>query len=73
MYACNLETGRGFFEGVCALSDQDCISSDPPPHTSRIDSRECHSQKLGTGRVIPSRGKSLKVFRIVAEVRQNTV
>jgi hypothetical protein len=30
MYACILETGRGFFEGVCALNDQACIFSDPP-------------------------------------------
>jgi hypothetical protein len=30
MYACIYETGGGFFEGVCALSDQACISSDPP-------------------------------------------
>jgi len=31
MYACIREIGGGFFEGVCALSDQSCISSDPPP------------------------------------------
>ena len=31
MYACILETGRGFFEGVCVLSDQTRISPDPPP------------------------------------------
>src|SRR5215207_5006190 len=31
MYACVLETGCRFFEGGCALSDQACISSDPPP------------------------------------------
>src|ERR671919_454553 len=30
MYAYTHETGRGFFEGVCTLSDQACISSDPP-------------------------------------------
>ena len=30
MYACVGETGRGFFAGVCALSDQECNSSDPP-------------------------------------------
>ena len=35
MYACSCETGRGFFSGVCALRDQACISSDPPP--------PCHS------------------------------
>jgi ribosomal-protein-alanine N-acetyltransferase len=35
MYACICETGRGFFEGGRALSDQACISSDPPP--------PCHS------------------------------
>ena len=31
MYACILETRAGFFEGVCAISDQTCTSSDPPP------------------------------------------
>jgi hypothetical protein len=35
MYACIHETGGGFFEGVRALNDQACISSDPPP--------PCHS------------------------------
>ena len=30
MYAYIHEIGRGFFEGVCALSDQGCISSDSP-------------------------------------------
>jgi hypothetical protein len=35
MYACIHQTMRGFFGGVCALSDQTCISSDPPP--------PCHS------------------------------
>jgi hypothetical protein len=35
MYAYIPETGGGFFEGVCALSDQTRISSDPPP--------PCHS------------------------------
>ena len=29
MYACTYETG-GSFRGVCALSDQACISSDLP-------------------------------------------
>jgi hypothetical protein len=33
MYACSCETGGGFFEGVCTLSDQGCISSDPPRHS----------------------------------------
>jgi hypothetical protein len=35
MYAYIPEIGRGFFEGVHALNDQACISSDPPP--------PCHS------------------------------
>ena len=30
MYACIHETGRRFFV-VCALSDQACTTSDPPP------------------------------------------
>jgi len=38
MYACIRETGCGFFEVVGALNDQDCISSDPPPHNSEIAS-----------------------------------
>ena len=31
MYACTYETESGFFAGVRALSDQACISTDPPP------------------------------------------
>ena len=31
MYACNPEIERRFYEGVHALKDQACISSDPPP------------------------------------------
>jgi hypothetical protein len=31
MYACNRETGRGYFEGVCAGGHRLHISSDPPP------------------------------------------
>ena len=31
MYACTYETESGFFAGVCAVSDQACISSDPSP------------------------------------------
>jgi hypothetical protein len=31
MYACIRETGRGFFEGVCAPSDATAIFRDPPP------------------------------------------
>ena len=40
MYACVHETGHGYFAGVRALSDQGCISSDPPPppHNSWIAS-----------------------------------
>jgi hypothetical protein len=30
MYACIPEIGEGFFEGVHALNDQACISTDPP-------------------------------------------
>jgi hypothetical protein len=37
MYACTRETGCGFFEGVCALSSQTCISSDhPTPFVDRF-------------------------------------
>jgi hypothetical protein len=35
MYACILETGGGFFGGVCPLGNHARISSDPPP--------PCHS------------------------------
>jgi hypothetical protein len=31
MYAYIPENGGGYFEGVCALNDEDCISTDPPP------------------------------------------
>jgi hypothetical protein len=31
MYACVPETGRGFFEGVCALATLALESSGPPP------------------------------------------
>jgi hypothetical protein len=36
MYACIHRTWAGFFDGVCALNDQACISTDPPlpPHNS---------------------------------------
>ncbi len=34
MYACILESGRGFFEGVCAPSYATAYSSDPPPPPS---------------------------------------
>jgi len=30
MYACILETGRGFFEGVCAPSNRTARFHDPP-------------------------------------------
>ena len=40
MYASIHETGSGFFEGVCTLSNQAAIFRDPPPppFDSRIDS-----------------------------------
>jgi hypothetical protein len=31
MYACTHETGSGFFDGVCTLSNQAAIFRDPPP------------------------------------------
>ena len=50
MYVCIFEIGGGFFEGMCALKDQVCSYSDPPPtlvfaqsgglvppHPSRVD------------------------------------
>jgi hypothetical protein len=35
MYACVHETGSGFFDGVCTLSNATAIFRDPPP--------PCHS------------------------------
>jgi len=35
MYAYMPEIACGFFEGVCALSDQGCNSSDPPHPANR--------------------------------------
>src|ERR687889_1817794 len=32
MYACSLETERGFFEGVCAPDNRPQVSCDPPHH-----------------------------------------
>src|SRR5215217_8085072 len=41
MYACILETGRGFFEGVCAPGNASAYFRDPPPLLdSRIASPE---------------------------------
>jgi hypothetical protein len=39
MYACILETGRGFFGGVCTPSNTTAYLRDPPPPPldSRID------------------------------------
>jgi hypothetical protein len=51
MYACTLETGRGFFEGVCAPGNATAHFRDPPPtHTSRISPGECWSQQGEWGR-----------------------
>jgi hypothetical protein len=41
MYACTPEIGGGFFEGVCALSDQACISADPPHPAIRGSLHAC--------------------------------
>jgi len=42
MYASIPEIGSGFFDGVHALNDQACISSDPSPHCqSWIASCQC--------------------------------
>ena len=38
MYACILESGRGFFEGVCAPSNTTAYFCDPPP-TPRFANR----------------------------------
>jgi hypothetical protein len=32
MYACILETGRGFFEGACALGNATAYFRDPLPY-----------------------------------------
>ena len=50
MYACTLENGRGFFEGVHALSDQACISSDPPHPAIR---GSLHACSVCLSRILP--------------------
>ena len=37
MYACNLETGRGFFEGVCAPCKMTSSFRDPPHRCANLD------------------------------------
>jgi hypothetical protein len=39
MYACSLETGCGFFGGVCATGHRLLFSCDPPPTASRFANR----------------------------------
>jgi hypothetical protein len=46
MYACNRETGCGFFEGVCALATPALESSDPPPPRN-AEEPEPHCQGSG--------------------------
>jgi hypothetical protein len=46
MYACILETGRGFFEGVCTPSKATAHSYDPPPARNAIEP-EPHWQGSG--------------------------
>jgi hypothetical protein len=41
MYACVLETGRGFFEGVCAPGNASAYFRDPPP--------PCYSRMVRVG------------------------
>jgi hypothetical protein len=36
MYACFLEIGRGFFEGMCPPSNPTAHLRDPPPTASRF-------------------------------------
>jgi hypothetical protein len=46
MYACVLETGRGFFEGVCARNDRPRISADAPRLTI-CELRSVHVERHG--------------------------
>jgi hypothetical protein len=48
MYACVLETGRGFFEGVCAPGNATAYFSDHPPH--RLTIRELLYSSGAAGR-----------------------
>jgi hypothetical protein len=46
MYACILENGLGFFEGVRAPNDATAYSYDPPPPPN---TREPEPQRQGSG------------------------
>ena len=49
MYACTLETGRGFFEEVCRSENQPLLFRDPPlPFHSRLDFREVRNFAAGS-------------------------
>ena len=50
MYAWIPEIGSGFFEGVCTLSEQARISSDPPPPPNAKET-EPHNQDSGPERI----------------------
>ncbi len=46
MYACNLETGYGYFEGVRPPGSATAQLHDPsPPSNSRIDSSDCRLEQ----------------------------
>jgi hypothetical protein len=77
MYAYVLETGCGFHEGLCALRDQACISSDPPPpcHSwiasclcvRRTLTRSCERYTLGEPKTKRSR-RSIRLTPRAADV-----
>jgi hypothetical protein len=54
MYACILETGRGFFEGVCGRRIDNTFSVTHPssPREPQLDWSRTVGRKPGTGSVI---------------------
>jgi hypothetical protein len=58
MYACFLEIGRGFFEGVCGRNDQRLDSQDPPPPI-RESSPASPVTAKGTGQMVCRLPRSL--------------
>jgi hypothetical protein len=64
MYACIFDVGCGSFGGVCTSNDRPLISSDPPPHQSRIDYRKCQSLEGWTGQRMYSLPHSFDQARV---------
>ena len=55
MYACIFETGRGFFEGVCAPSNVTAYFYDPPPPIREsTPANASHSKENGASSMSPA-------------------